>query len=248
MSDRRWMVKLIGSDLDLRSLHRVLSRAQVQVVQEDDTFYFASPDFEAFHDASAVYLKARDALPSLNWAGVYNTSDFKGVRLAEVVEIEVDGNRKVAHMLEAEFIINIGVSAELSTTVSTGSQIVAPRTVTELAIEMSSEDDAVRRVMRLWSDKPLDWVNLYRIFEIIRYDARTLRSAKAKDLASSKEAKRFTHSADNPEVSGDDSRHGTRKYDPPRDPMTLQQARGFVRRLFETWIRAKSDARNLESA
>lgn len=101
-----------------------------------------------------------------------------------------------------------------------------------------SEDPKVSWVLELFnSENPYTWVNLYRILEVIDSDKDVVDNG----WSNRTEKNRFTHTADNPGASGKDARHGFRKYDPPRNPMTLDEAKEFICNIFDKWIKYKKD-------
>lgn len=51
---------------------------------------------------------------------------------------------------------------------------------------------------------------------------------------------RFTRSAQVPEAAGKDARHRMGRYDPPENPMTLQEAAEFIGMQIEATLRRKA--------
>jgi hypothetical protein len=75
------------------------------------------------------------------------------------------------------------------------------------------------------------------VFEIIRGDVGSL----IEDLKwmSKAQQKRFTQTAQSPQVIGDEARHGHQKQEPPKKPMPLQQASDRITQLTHRWIEHK---------
>jgi hypothetical protein len=71
-----------------------------------------------------------------------------------------------------------------------------------------------------------NWVNLYRIFEIIEGDMSQKISDKGWESTKNREL--FKHTANSPTVLGDLARHGWSKQMPPKSPMELSEARAMI--------------------
>jgi hypothetical protein len=86
----------------------------------------------------------------------------------------------------------------------------------------------------------LGWVELYKAYEIIRDAVSGGRNgiptlAGRLDIPES-EIKRFTGSANRPDVSGPDARHARQSGPPPKQSMTLPDGRHFIRDLARRWL------------
>jgi hypothetical protein len=97
------------------------------------------------------------------------------------------------------------------------------------------DDPELSRVLRLYSLQPLDWVNMYRIYESIRATDRPLlqRCVSAGDQS------RFTHTANSPAAAGDNARHGRLSGTPPSNPMSENDARSMIAKLVEAYCRKR---------
>lgn len=85
----------------------------------------------------------------------------------------------------------------------------------------------------------LDWVNLYRIFEIVACDSGGLDAINANAWATKASMKLFKHTANSPGALGLDARHGTETTQPPKQPMTISEARALVNSIVHAWLRSK---------
>ena len=82
---------------------------------------------------------------------------------------------------------------------------------------------------------PLGWVELYKVYEIVRASGVLHTAADAAGLKPS-DVKLFTHTANHPEASGDEGRHARTQQQPPKNPMPIEQARDLVSRLVRAWL------------
>ena len=96
-------------------------------------------------------------------------------------------------------------------------------------IPLALKDNAVAKALRLCS-RDLDWVNLYRIYEVIEEDMGGLASTEL-DI--------FTGMANNSSVSGDQARHGKMKVRAPKNTMHLADAQHLIKRTLREWIHNK---------
>ncbi|WP_173066912.1 hypothetical protein [Sulfurimicrobium lacus] len=104
--------------------------------------------------------------------------------------------------------------------------------------------------MRLFS-LDHDWVNLYRIYEVIEEDAKQPGKPKRgwvvkRGWATPDEYDAFTGSANNASVAGDHSRHGKINGGTPQRTMHLDEARHTVQRILRDWLNSKVAASVME--
>ncbi|MCA1789712.1 MAG: hypothetical protein LC667_07600 [Thioalkalivibrio sp.] len=97
--------------------------------------------------------------------------------------------------------------------------------------------ESARRVLRLISEPDLNWVDLYRIMEIIHGDA----GSSIHQWVSRKKLKRFKTTANSVGAVGDDARHGHETTVPPEKPMTLVEAKRLISGLARDWLNAERE-------
>lgn len=98
-----------------------------------------------------------------------------------------------------------------------------------LIVALICDNIFVSKAFRLF-DKKLDWVNMYRIYELIK------ESGRMPELSISQSA--FRVSANKSLISGDDARHG-KIFDstsPPKKTMTLCYAQKYIKTLMRQWV------------
>ena len=93
------------------------------------------------------------------------------------------------------------------------------------------------KALRLCS-RELDWVNLYRIYEVISEDIGGLTS---------KEFDIFAGSANNSKVAGDYSRHGKMKEKTPKKTMKLADAQHLIKSKVREWVYGKLNSEHVDS-
>lgn len=99
-------------------------------------------------------------------------------------------------------------------------------------------DQTVNRVLKLAVNLD-DWTNLYRIYEIIEGDMKSINEIVDRGWATKNKIKLFKHTANSPGAIGDKARHGRETTNPPPKPMTLLEASALIKRLIMNWIEFK---------
>jgi hypothetical protein len=94
--------------------------------------------------------------------------------------------------------------------------------------------------MRLASRGKLDWVNLYRIFEVIAADVGGLDAIASYGWASKASMKLFKRTACSPGAVGLDARHGTDSTPAPSKPMVISEARNLINAIIRAWLQIKT--------
>jgi hypothetical protein len=83
----------------------------------------------------------------------------------------------------------------------------------------------------------LDWVTMYKVFEIVRENTRRGETGiAAAGWATTNEMKLFRRTANSVGALGDRARHGRRDPMPPPVPMPQHDAVGLIRRLARRWL------------
>jgi hypothetical protein len=111
-----------------------------------------------------------------------------------------------------------------------------------LAVELALHDPAMAKVLRLLGKAEPSWVDLYRIYEVLEGDLGGQHKAQALDWISESDLKLFKRSANSVKAAGDAARHGRELAEPPLHPMTLREARSFLREMVGDWIEHKLQA------
>lgn len=83
--------------------------------------------------------------------------------------------------------------------------------------------------------QPTSWINLYKIYEIIRDDIGDKEIIK---ILSKNELSRFTGTAQSREQIGDDARHAAKKFIRHPQPMTIKEANELIKKLILEWSEA----------
>ncbi len=104
-------------------------------------------------------------------------------------------------------------------------------------MKLAEEDEIVKNVFRQITEFEPNWINLYKVYEIVNKDAGRTKI----EQWTNKKIGLFTHTANSQSAIGDDARHGVDKHDPPKEPMSLSEARALIRNLLKQWLQWKCE-------
>jgi hypothetical protein len=245
----RWLVKLVGERADLEEFPLRFPDGELYAVEKDGGVYLVGPEFERLEGAEAVRNHAlvavdeMSAVISLLWwpfrkpnIGLLHREDDKGGMSTWIRPVT-----GVLRIKEAADTIVIRGSAPGGDDLGKGG---APATVRPTAAQRllgaSRATPHLRTAVLLWAFPDRAWWLLYRIVEDIEThlnESGIATSVSEAGYCSGKERARFRHSANSAEASGLGARHAAGKWDPPKDPMSLEDATIFVKGLLEQALR-----------
>jgi len=230
-----WLVQLSGDKYDLEDLPAWFPTSEARVIEASDGYYLESSLFEFVEDSSEVHRLAEGLREHILGAARLMRPDFQSLGVGAVIRQYEDGRRDAFVMGSATLTLQ---SAKLKATGTVGSG----NTTSQLPrptqwISLATRDVKVAQALRLWGTGPIDWVNLYRVFEVIEGDIGG--AIYRNKWTTHTEAVRFTRTANSVAVLGDAARHAKPNVLAPAKPMSLGEARNFVRHLLEQWIDSK---------
>jgi hypothetical protein len=107
-------------------------------------------------------------------------------------------------------------------------------------VRLGLSEDSIKKVFRLFGSERHSWVNLYRIFEVIEADIGNAKNLMRRDWASASAVTRFKRTANSVAAVGDEARHGKESTTPPKNPMTLSEARSFIETIMHHWLNERA--------
>jgi hypothetical protein len=236
-----WIVQLAGDTSDLAALAQSFTGRDFNISHDGQGYVLASARFAPSDSAKDVHQKAQEMVHILNGASCLGLDAKQPITVGSVHRRGEDGRPDIHVFLESQ-------SLQLRTTPPTvrinradgtvGVSHPADRVREWSALALS--DDAVANVLRILASGSLDWVNLYRIWEIIAKDVGGLDSIDSKGWSSKAAMKLFKRTANSPGALGLEARHGAETKDPPAKPMELSEARTLINSIIHAWLRAKS--------
>jgi len=239
--DTVWEGQVQGRASDLEHLVRNFTAPPLLFVRDErDGCRLRSDSFAACTTPHDVLEDAEQVLSILSGVLRLTRDSHEGLRVGAVFRRRDDESRDVVlHVQDT-----LKVRAELgepTVTITDSDGIVRvaapPRRPLEIA-RLGLADETVAKALRLLANAT-DWVGLYRLYEVMEEDIGGERKLVRRPWCPAARLKRFKQSANSPTVAGDTARHGTEPGDPPRDPMSLDEARAFVHELVEGWFGSK---------
>jgi hypothetical protein len=110
-------------------------------------------------------------------------------------------------------------------------------------MSLAINDEAVAKVFRLLNYNINDYVNSYRIYEVVRKELKDAKKGFGVIGISENEASRFTGTVNRPDVVGDLARHGYMPGKPMEArPMSTSEIGEFIQRMVSAWIRHKVES------
>ncbi|HEV2041340.1 MAG TPA: hypothetical protein VGT81_15130 [Casimicrobiaceae bacterium] len=240
----RWLVKLDGERADLEEFPLRFPDGELYAVEKDGGVYLTGPEFEQLAGAEQVREHARGAAEEMSAIISLLWSAFRKPSIGNVQREDDEGG--VSNWVFAEI---LGVRAKASVGMVVIRKDGAQETISaenkrptaaQRLLGASRATPHLRTAVLLWAFPDRAWWLLYRIVEDIETHLNELGIATSVSEAgycSGKERARFRHSANSAEASGLGARHAAGKWDPPKDPMSLEDATIFVKGLLEQALR-----------
>ena len=233
-----WFVQIRGESFDLRELSKSLDLPELRVTQEGQAFILKSTEFNLLKDADDVRNRAIEIVSLINGAARLALEMPKPLAVDHVVKVNDDGTHE--SFFTGSGGITMGGSGILSFVAADGTvQEIHQADPIPVWVATARHDTNVAKVLRLLGAGTYDWVNLYRIYEVIESDVKGISNIVKKGWATKRAIKRFKHTANSPAITENDSRHGKETKRPPRDPMALAEAKSLVKTIIHNWLRSK---------
>jgi hypothetical protein len=225
-----WLVKLKGAIGDLRLLASQLTAADVNVHDKEGVFYLAGAVFDQCGHADEARALARDLVQTVNGAARVGIDGYLAVELDDIVELDARGQQLTSTFRDTSTLFKLrkaptpyGDAPALST-----------------IIWLALSDDRIVKVLRIQESRPQNWVELYKVVEVIADDIGGIHQLDLRGWVPRGEVGRFTSTANNARVLGDEARHGHERGKALKNPMSLQEAQTLIRRIVHCWLKEKS--------
>lgn len=232
----QWLICLSGDNFVLEELSKSINsdflgieKHTIPTSENNDgiEFRLKSKRFDSITDHQSIEKEAKEIIEWLNGASKVVLDLRKTISISSIGKVDDDGNKIALLSIEIESGFRILVK-------SNEDKNIADPISDWMAI--ASQDEQVAKALRLIGMKPLDWVGLYRIFEIIEDDVDGNKILN-NDWKTS--IKRFKHTANSVSAAGDDARHGKESSLPPAKPMALAEAQSLIKNIIHNWLNAK---------
>jgi hypothetical protein len=232
----RWLVELQGDRMDLEEFHKRFPSGEVHAIEEGGKFFLAGPAFNALLDADAVRNRATEALNEFSGIISLLWNSFRKPNIGPAIHEDDAGKlRYFVPLTGIQIRTKIGVMAA-------GGKRAPLATGTVQAQDLLS---AARRnpflytAFNIWSTSIRSWSHLRRIMEEIeKFLEKQVHKA---GLCGRNERQRFMQTTHSHKAAGVDALHAG---DPPKNPMSLAEARSFVNRLLLEVLKKEGGSRH----
>ncbi len=230
-----WEVQLTGDPTDLQMLADTFTGGAIQIAQSGKEYVLRSSQFERLDSAASVRESAIELVTALSGSARLALGAQEAIDVgAAVYRVGPDGKRDIT-VLVGQAVLH---ARALPITVVHGTQIHRPADPISKWLPLVTQDLVVAKALRLRNAGDLDWVDLYRLYEVIENDVGHLMHQLG--WASRNELERFARTANSVAAAGDKARHGVERTDPPRKRMSLSHARELIDRIMKAWLAWKA--------
>ncbi|MGI6417648.1 MAG: hypothetical protein ACOX1P_18495 [Thermoguttaceae bacterium] len=235
-----WVVQLAGDTSDLAALAQSLTENDINISHDGQDYVLMSDQFTEGDDANAVHQKAEGLAAVINGASRLALDAINSIRVGAVYRRREDGRRDIFVFPEPIVIRFRAFAPTMKLTHANGTvEESHPAEPVKQWARVALKNDAVGKVFRILAGGALDWMNLYRILEVVASDVGGLDAIDTNGWATKASMRLFKHTANSPGVLGLDARHGAEKTHPPKQPMAISEARALVNSIVHAWLRSK---------
>ncbi|MBE0415062.1 MAG: hypothetical protein IBX36_00770 [Dehalococcoidia bacterium] len=235
----KWLVRLKGEKFDLEDLPRLLHSPELAVSEENGFYYLQSSEFESLTSSDEVRKRGIDLIDKLNGAAKLYRGNFQDVSEDGITHVEDDGRCHRYVYLEGT-VTGRGKLRANATVISpdgTEKKVDQPTNL-ETWIGIANKYKPVADALHFFRQH--SWVNLYKVYEIIRDDVGGENAIIAQHRVSKGKLKRFKQTAQSRAALGDYARHASKKYKPPAQLMSLSEAKSMIKDILINWMQTKT--------
>jgi hypothetical protein len=234
-----WLVYLTGDSVDLEMLALSCVGPSFNISKVGKDYALACSEFESIGNAQDVRARALALLDRLNGASRLVLESRVAIGVARLRRHDADGRITDIVCPEPAIATVRALPPSVKITADNGSEVTHhPADPVHDWILLSASDPAVARLLTLVGTEPMDWVNLYRIFEVVCENSGGMKSIEAKGWATDKAMRLFKWTANCPDAIGTKARHGVGDQ-APQKPMSLTEARGLIGGIVKAWLMSK---------
>jgi hypothetical protein len=240
-TDMTWYVQLSGDPHDISALSHSINGPDIAVVRDGADYFLTISDMPPDADARSVVDRGGRIVEVMNGAARLALDARQPLRIGSVHRRNANGGRDIFVFPEPAVIHVRAFAPTVTVTRADGSvEVARPADPVADWTRLAASDEAVANALRLIGNGELDWVNLYRVFEIVCADAGGIGKITSNGWSTKQSIALFKHTANSPGALGLDARHGAESTAPPSKPMPISEARALVRAIVHAWLRSKT--------
>jgi len=248
----RWRVEIIEPSGDDRLLRDVLAARSIRLYEEDGKLFLIGDPFEALEIGAQVYELASRVQSIVTEIGQADSDILMTFQIGPVLEKLENGELRRHLFLAARGSASSFATGAVSLAVERGKSLSEAdrKRIEEEQKELAYQNKRRKAISRFVSafidkralqvqrllKKELTPQTMGHIAEVIQDDL----GGAIRDLVSGNQLTRFSRSINHPSVFGELARHIISKEEPPPKPMSLDEARTFIRALAAHWLENKA--------
>jgi hypothetical protein len=223
--------RLVGHEFDLDVLARLLPSGDTRVQSDAHGYYLTAIEIDNPPPGVPYYTVAERVLHAVNGLARVMKAGYRPVRLSGQYD-EGDRRHQVIQVGAAE----CRAQAMPITVLINGRPIAsAPPAGPAYVALAGSNPDVAEALTIMAGSEPPNWVELYKVYEIVEHTGRLKESMQAAGVSSNR-LSLFTRTACHPDAGGSGARHGRSKQAPPANPMSIANARDMINDLVRAWM------------
>ena len=194
-----WIVQVAGDPSDLSTLGQSLTGNDLNISHDGQGYVLKSDQFADDDDAATVREKAEELVAVLNGASRLALDSINPIGVGAVYRQREGGKRDIFVFPEPGVIRLRGFAPTIKLTHTDGTvEEFHPADPVKQWVGVASKQDTVANVLRILAGGVLDWVNLYRIVEIIESDVGGSDAIVDNGWATKTTMRLFKHTANSP--------------------------------------------------
>jgi hypothetical protein len=227
---KKYLIQLIGENIDIEDLSDGLRASKWKIIKDSESYYLTSEILNSKSETNEIMSTAKEFIDIINGSAKVIHRNHKRVTTGSLTTIDENGNKSVDVFISASIESRSRLRATL--TLVNDENIENRPTTIENWIDKAFLHKPIRDALYFFNE--LTWWNLYKIYEIIKFDVGG--GNKIYKYQEKNKIKHFTQTSQSREAIGDSARHATEIYKAPKKPLTLNEAHTIIRILFENWI------------
>lgn len=234
-----WWVKLEGEERDLRELTAHFSDPGLEVIQEDGSFWLGAADFVGLSDPEAVKARGRALLALACGALHIEFGRFDPPRITAAVLVDGSGAKQNFIHVSSSIRLHGEINARVERARPDGQievvELIAPPAQTGEWADLARRNADVENVLAILGREDVRWHDLYHVFEVV--EAAVGSRMYADGWTTKAAVERFTRTANSRGAIGGEARHGHDHFQPPKNPLSHNQAHDLVLDLVRSLAR-----------
>jgi hypothetical protein len=233
----KWKVNLIGDDVVLKSLCSDFNPTkELNIFKEGDQFFMTHKEFEKLTTSDDVRRFSVEIIELINGISFHLNAKKGTISSNSISKLNDQGGNDVFVFAETSIIYLSSNQPTIIITNEDGSTTYSsPLTTIENLLTDAKTNPSKATIFRLFANGNLDWVSLYRLYEVIYSDVGNLIFS----WTNKKTIQNFKHTCNSIGAIGDASRHGIEITNPPKKPMTLMDAQNLIKLIIDKYLEKK---------